>query len=147
MIVSPSVSEILRGVVHEMSTSLKEGLDNPVKSGQIDTIVGVLSAAAMRCDHQSRIVEEETAAILEVATRCVTENKADAALTQWVSEYDSDAPEAQRYNHASEALSRLADLGTDVGEELYAAIRALMTQRLTNESILIGGGFEAAGRG
>ena len=47
MLISPSVSEILRGVTHEMETSLKQGLNDPVKNAQIDPIIGVLSSCAV----------------------------------------------------------------------------------------------------
>ena len=47
---------------------------------------------------------------------------------------------------ASQILSAMADIGRDAGDDLYQSVRELMLQRLQNETALIGGGFEAAGR-
>ena len=41
MIISPSISQILRGIIHEIGGDFKTDLD-PVKSAQIDTIIGCL---------------------------------------------------------------------------------------------------------
>ena len=50
MIISPSISQILRGIIHEISGDFKAGLD-PVKSAQIDTIIGVLGRCAVTPDY------------------------------------------------------------------------------------------------
>lgn len=147
MIISPSVSQVLRGIAHEMSTSLKDGLDNPVKSAQIDTIVGVLTTTATRAENESRIIAEETAAILKTADDMVQANAATAELNEALKQYHEADSDAERYDKASCVLSCMGDIGTQAPAELYAAIRELMTQRLNNENFLIGGGFEAAGRG
>ena len=58
MIISPSVANVLRGIIHELGGTFKDGLD-PVKSAQIDTIIGVLGSCAMRVEHQSRFIKDE----------------------------------------------------------------------------------------
>lgn len=146
MINSPSVAQIIRGIVHEMSTSLKDGLEDPVKSAQIDTIVDALSAAATRVDIQSQIIAQEEASILSVAKEFVSSNNASDSLTASIAAYDADASANQRYEMVSQILSCMADIGKDSGDKLYQDVRELILQRLQNESALIGGGFEAAGR-
>ena len=61
MIISPSISQILRGIIHEIGGDFKTGLD-PVKSAQIDTIIGVLGSCAVRADHQAKFIHEEVEA-------------------------------------------------------------------------------------
>ena len=51
------------------------------------------------------------------------------------------------YEAASEALSAMSDIGASVGPDLSAKLFSLFEQRLHNEAQIIGGGFEAAGRG
>ncbi|MEM9384800.1 MAG: hypothetical protein AAGA68_07045 [Pseudomonadota bacterium] len=146
MIVSPSVPEILRGLMHEMGTSLKEDLKDPVKLAQIDTIIAVLGAAATRVDLQSQIVATETAAILSAVGEVLASGTGSPALKQALEAYDESAEELVRYEAASRMLCVLGDLGEDLGSAAYATVRRLMEQRLANEERLIGVGFEAAGR-
>lgn len=146
MINSPSVAEILNGVVHEMSTSLKEGLNDPVKAAQIDTIIDVLSAAATRVKIQSTIIDDEVEAILRVGNEFISSGQATAELTTKVNAYDAAASADERYEIVSQILSLMSDVGQSAGEKLYQDVRALIQQRLENEAALIGGGFEAAGR-
>lgn len=147
MIISPSISQILRGVIHDMNTSLKQGLADPVKVAQIDTMVGVLGAAAIRADHQRAMVAEETTAILSAAQQFVDARKASETLKEALARFSDTASDEDQYEQASQVLSEMADLGMDAGESLYAVVRELMLQRLDNENKVIGGGFEAAGRG
>ena len=146
MIHSPTIAEVLRGISHAMSTTLKEDLDNPVKLAMIDTIVGVLTATAVRAEQETRIVREETTAILAVAQTIMADGIAPAALADAVDAYDDAAGELARYEQASRILSLLGDLGASLAPLHYDAVRALMTRRLENEQLIIGGGFEAAGR-
>ena len=146
MIHSPTIAEVLRGISHAMSTTLKKGLDNPVKLAMIDTMVGVLTATAVRAEQETRIVGEETAVILAVARAIVADGSAPAALADAVEAYDDGTGELTRYEQASRILSVLGDLGAALLPPHYEAVRALMTRRLENEQLIIGGGFEAAGR-
>jgi len=147
MILSPSIAQILRGVAHEMGTSLKAGLDDPIKIGQIDTICGVLAACAVRADYQEQWIDEEVEAILAVGLQFIEAGKATPALDEALKSYDTSSSSAVRYDSASNILSLMADIGSDVGDVLSARVWKLMQQRLTNEGYVIGGGFESAGRG
>ena len=51
------------------------------------------------------------------------------------------------YESASQTLSAMSDLGNAVEPELVSQLFSLLEQRLANEAKIIGGGFEAAGRG
>ena len=129
MLISPSISEILRGVTHEMGTSLKQGLNDPVKNAQIDTIIGVLSSCAVRSENEKEWMKKEVTSILSVAK-----------------DFDSNESDEKKYQSASNILSLLGDLGSSLGEELASEVWSLMEQRLQHEAYIIGGGFEAAGR-
>lgn len=146
MIISPSISEILRGVVHEMGSSLKLGLEDPVKQAQIDTIIGVLSGCAIRGDHEQAWIKDEVAAILVVADAFVDSGQSGEVLTAAVEKIDSGDPLEKQYQMASEILSLMGDLGGRAGSDLSMRVWTLMEQRLQHESYIIGGGFEAAGR-
>jgi len=147
MIISPSVAQILRGVVHEMGTSLKAGLDDPIKLGQIETICGVLSACAVRADFEDQWVQEEVEDILTIGLKFVEQGKATPALDEALKSFDVSAASADRYNRASSILSLMGDIGSQAGPELSNEVWRLMQQRLKNEGNIIGGGFESAGRG
>ena len=51
------------------------------------------------------------------------------------------------YQAASETLSAMSDIGAAAGADLSAQLFELFEQRLAHEAQIIGGGFEAAGRG
>ena len=146
MIIHPSIAQILKGVVHEMGTSLKDGLEDPIKIGQIDTICGVLSACAVRADKEMEWAEQETQAILDVGLEFVSAGKATGALDAALKSFDASASYSDRYEAASDILSLMGDIGSDAGGELSGKVLGLMQQRLTNEGYIIGGGLEAAGR-
>lgn len=146
MIISPSVSEILKGVIHEMSTSLKAGLEDPVKSAQIDTMIGVLSGCAVRTEHETGWMLKEVSAIRAVAQKFVESDHGEKVLSTSVSSFDETATPAKQYDAASELLSLMADVGSDAGKKLSAEVFELLELRLEHETYIIGGGFEAAGR-
>ena len=146
MIISPSVAQILKGVIHEMNTSLKTGLEDPVKRAQIDTMVGVLSSCAVRTEHETVWMMKEVGAIRAVADEFVKAGHGGKALKSSLSSFDETASPAEQYDSASHILSLMADVGSDAGAELSAEVFALMELRLEHETYIIGGGFEAAGR-
>ena len=146
MIISPSVSQILKGVIHEMNTSLKTGLEDPVKLAQIDTMIGVLSSCAVRTEHETDWMLKEVSAIRAVADKFVKAGHGATALKSSQSDFDQTASPAKQYDAASNILSLMADAGSDAGTELSAEVLALMELRLEHEGYIIGGGFEAAGR-
>ena len=146
MIISPSISQILRGIIHEISGDFKAGLD-PVKSAQIDTIIGVLGSCAVRADYQSKFIHEEVEAIRSLAQKYApTGNDGSKIIQNSLSELDSAETDDALYEKASQVLSAMSDLGNAVGSELSNELFALLEQRLANEATIIGGGFEAAGR-
>lgn len=146
MIISPSISQILRGIIHEISGDFKAGLD-PVKSAQIDTIIGVLGSCAVRADYQSKFIHEEVEAIRSLAQKyATTGNDGSEIIQNSLSELDSAETDDALYEKASQVLSAMSDLGNAVGSELSNELFALLEQRLANEATIIGGGFEAAGR-
>lgn len=147
MITSPTIAQILQGVVHEMSTSLKDGLEDPIKLGQIDTICGVLSACAVRADHEVDWINTEVEAIMEVGLEFVRLGKATGKLDDALKEFNPSASPSDRYDAASNVLSLMSDIGSDAGSELSDKVWSLMQQRLAHEGYIIGGGFESAGRG
>ncbi len=146
MIISPSVAQILRGVIHELSTSLKTGLEDPVKLAQIDTMVGVLSSCAVRTEHETVWMLKEVSAILAVADKFLKAGHGEQALNSSYSAFDETASPAEQYDVASNLLSLMADVGSDAGKTLSADVFGLMELRLEHETYIIGGGFEAAGR-
>ena len=81
MIVSPSVSQILRGIIHEIGGEFKDSLD-PVKSAQIDTIIGVLGSCAVRADYQSNFIRQEADAIKDLAEKYRSAKHSPKTLTQ-----------------------------------------------------------------
>ena len=147
MITSPTIAQILKGVVHEMGSSLKDGLDDPIKLGQIDTICGVLSACAVRADHETDWMDEEIKAIMDVGLEFLSAGKATEDLDSALKSFDAAASSLERYDAASNVLSLMSDIGSEAGEELSNKVWKLMQQRLTHEGYIIGGGFESAGRG
>ena len=146
MIISPSISQILRGIIHEIGGDFKTDLD-PVKSAQIDTIIGVLGSCAVRADHQAKFIHEEVEAIRSLAQKFANsgQNGADAIRT-CLSEMESADSDEALYEKASQTLSAMSDLGDAIGEDFSGELFALLEQRLANEAVIIGGGFEAAGR-
>ena len=60
---------------------------------------------------------------------------------------DASESDEALYESASQTLSAMSDLGSTVELELVAQLFSLLEQRLANEAKIIGGGFEAAGRG
>ena len=144
MIISPSISQVLRGVIHEMGSSLKDSLD-PVKAAQIDTIIGVLGSCAMRVELQSDFIVEEALSIKSLA-----EKYSDAghqAIQKPLAGLDKAENDIDLYEAASETLSAMADIGSAAGKDLTRELHSLFEQRLAHEATIIGGGFEAAGRG
>lgn len=146
MIISPSVAQILKGVIHEMNTSLKTGLEDPVKCAQIDTMVGVLSSCAVRTEHETVWMLKEVKAIRAVADKFLKAKHGSTALKSSLSSFDETASPAKQYDAASNILSLMADVGSNAGTELSAEVFTLMELRLEHEGYIIGGGFEAAGR-
>lgn len=146
MIISPSISQVLRGLIHEMGGSLKTGLD-PVKSAQIDTIIGVLGSCAMRAEHQSKFIFDEANAAKSLGLAYVKSGHASTALTKSLSAIDASRDDNSLYEAASQAVSAMSDIGEAAGAALSKRLFALLEQRLANEAQIIGGGFEAAGRG
>jgi hypothetical protein len=146
MLISPSISEILRGVTHEMGTSLKQGLNDPVKNAQIDTIIGVLSSCAVRSENEKEWMKKEVTSILSVAKKFVSNDHSSDKISKALKDFNSNESDEKKYQSASNILSLLGDLGSSVGEELASEVWSLMEQRLQHEAYIIGGGFEAAGR-
>ena len=147
MIISPSVSQILRGIIHEMSGTLKEGLEDPIKSAQIDTIIGVLGSCAVRADHQSRLISDEVTAATALAAAYQQAGKSTPDIDRAMVDISKAADDESLYQAASQAISAMSDIGRAAGNDLYTRLHDLMAQRLENEMKVIGGGFEAAGRG
>ena len=145
MIISPSVSKVLRGIIHELGDSFKDGLD-PVKSGQIDTIIGVLGSCAMRVEYQSSFIEDEAGAIRSLCEKYVETGINSEAIRNYMSDIDNAESNETLYESASNALSAMSDIGSSAGPELSKELVTLLDQRLANEMQIIGGGFEAAGR-
>ena len=146
MIVSPSVSQILRGIIHEIGGEFKDSLD-PVKSAQIDTIIGVLGSCAVRAEYQSQFIRQEADAIKDLAGKYLSAQHAPKTLTNCLKDMDASESDEALYESASQTLSAMSDLGSTVELELVAQLFSLLDQRLANEAKIIGGGFEAAGRG
>ena len=146
MLISPSISEILRGVTHEMETSLKQGLNDPVKNAQIDTIIGVLSSCAVRSENEKEWMKKEITSILSVAKKFDANDKSSDKLSIALKDFNSNETDEKKYQSASNILSLMGDLGSAVGKELASEVWLLMEQRLQHEAYVIGGGFEAAGR-
>ena len=146
MIISPSIAEVLRGIIHEIGGPFKNDLD-PVKSAQIDTIIGVLGSCAMRADHQARFIKEETSAIQNLAKKYIASGGSSDVIKTCLSDMESAQTDEALYEKASETLSAICDMGHAIGPDLSNEVFALLEQRLTNEATIIGGGFEAAGRG
>ena len=146
MLISPSISEILRGVTHEMGTSLKQGLNDPVNNAQIDTIIGVLSSCAVRSENEKEWMKKEVTTILSVAKKFVSNDHSSDKISKALKDFNSNESDEKKYQSASNILSLLGDLGSSLGEELASEVWSLMEQRLQHEAYIIGGGFEAAGR-
>lgn len=146
MIISPTVSQVLRGVIHEMGGTLKKGLD-PVKAAQIDTIISVLGSCAVRVDHQTQFINDEVNSIITLAKRYMKDGKTTAKLKTAMDKTEKADTDFARYEAASHVLSAMSDIGSDAGKDLSEKVFELLEQRLGNEAIIIGGGFEAAGRG
>ena len=146
MIISPSISEILRGVTHEMGTSLKQGLSDPVKIAQIETIIGVLSSCSVRSENEKEWMKQEIASILSVAKKFDLSHHSSNKLSEALKSFNDNESDERKYQLASNILSLMSDLGVAVGEELSSEVWSLMEQRLQHEAYIIGGGFEAAGR-
>ncbi len=83
---------------------------------------------------------------MQTADKYVASNHGSSALQATIASYHSAASPAERYEIASQILSLMADIGGDAGDTLYGEVHKLMQERLANETALIGGGFEAAGR-
>ena len=146
MIVSPSVSQILRGIIHEIGGDFKDSLD-PVKSAQIDTIIGVLGSCAVRADYQSKFIREEADAIKDLARKYMSAKHSPTTLMKYVKDMEASESDEALYEAASQTLSAMSDLGNAAEPDLVVQLFALLEQRLANEAQIIGGGFEAAGRG
>ena len=146
MIVSPSVSQILRGIIHEIGGDFKDSLD-PVKSAQIDTIIGVLGSCAVRADYQSKFIREEAGAIKGLAENYLSAQHSPKILTKCLKDMEASESDEALYESASQTLSVMSDLGNTAAPDLTAQLFSLLEQRLANEAQIIGGGFEAAGRG
>ena len=133
MIISPSISQVLRGVIHEMNTNLKEGLADPVKKGQIDTIIGVLGSCAVRVDYQSTFIKEEADAISALAKEYQTEGKATPDLEEAIENLSQASDDYTLYQAAGETLSAMSDIGNSSGPDLSQKLFGLLEQRLGNE--------------
>ena len=146
MIVSPSVSQILRGIIHEIGGDFKDSLD-PVKSAQIDTIIGVLGSCALRADYQSKFIRQEADAIKDLAEKYLSAKHSPKTITKCLKDMEVSESDEALYETASQTLSAMSDLGNAAEPELASQLFSLLEQRLANEAKIIGGGFEAAGRG
>ena len=146
MIVSPSVSQILRGIIHEIGGEFKDSLD-PVKSAQIDTIIGVLGSCAVRADYQSKFIREEAESIKSLAEKYLSAKHSSKTITKCLKDMEVSESDEALYETASQTLSAMSDLGNAAEPELASQLFSLLEQRLANEAQIIGGGFEAAGRG
>lgn len=145
MIILPSVADVLRGVVHDIQTNLKPGIEDPVQQAQLDTIIGVLTGCAIRSKYEGAWIEEEISAISKVSGRYSDADLTSPALNKAMSELETASDPKARYQAASEMLSSLSEI--EANADLSKQVWGLMEQRLENETRIIGGGFEAAGRG
>ena len=68
-------------------------------------------------------------------------------LNKCISKIDDTTNDESLYESASQALSAMSDIGSAAGPALSKELLSLLDQRLANEMQIIGGGFEAAGRG
>ncbi len=146
MIISPTVSNVLRGIIHELGGPLKDGLD-PVKSAQIETIIAVLGSCAMRAEYETSFINEEAKAVRALSQKYLEAGIASEHIRHCLNAQDLAEDSAAIYEASSQALSALSDMGRAAGTELNKELLELLGQRLTNEMQIIGGGFEAAGRG
>jgi len=101
----------------------------------------------MRADHQSKFIHEEAGAIKSLAQAYMTLGHGGDAMKEKLSAIGSAKDDHSLYQAASETLSAMSDIGAAAGDDLYAQLFALFEQRLNHEAQIIGGGFEAAGRG
>ena len=68
-------------------------------------------------------------------------------LMKYVKDMEASESDEALYEAASQTLSAMSDLGNAAEPDLVVQLFALLEQRLANEAKIIGGGFEAAGRG
>ena len=101
----------------------------------------------MRADHQARFIKEETSAIQNLAKKYIASGGSSDVIKTCLSDMESAQTDEALYEKASETLSAICDMGHAIGPDLSNEVFALLEQRLTNEATIIGGGFEAAGRG
>ncbi len=83
-----------------MGGSFKDGLD-PIKAGQIDTIIDVLGSCAVRVDHQSTFVRDEADAIRSLASNYQNNGKSSPALDESLLIMNNTQTDSELYEAAS----------------------------------------------
>ena len=101
----------------------------------------------MRADYQSKFIREEADAIKDLAEKYLSAKHSPKTLTQCLKDMEASESDEALYESASQTLSAMSDLGNAAEPELVSQLFSLLEQRLANEAKIIGGGFEAAGRG
>ena len=154
MISRPTTPQLLAVVRRELAEKVGPAVTDPQVATSLRMVDHILSTLAVRAEHELGWMGEEMAAIDEVGDRVAASGLPGAtpvaeALTTFRSQRASGLHAAEitdDYNRATEVLSRCVEATFSNSGELWAAVSALLDQRLAHETEVIGEDFQLVGR-
>jgi len=154
MITRPTTAQLLEVIRRELADNVRPAVSDQQVLTSLHMVDHMLSALAVRADHELGWMAEEMAAIDEVGERVAASDLPGAGgVTEALEAFRSQratglgvAEITDDYNRATEVLSRCVEATFGVQGELGDAVSALLEQRLAHEVEVIGPDFQLVGR-
>jgi hypothetical protein len=154
MITRPSTAQLVEVVRRELAERVAPAVSDPQLTTSLQMIDHILSALAVRADHELGWIAEEMEAIQAVGERVAASGLPGAApvadaLTAFRTARSASlhaADVVEDYNRATEILSRAVEATSAHPGELRQRVLGLLEGRLDHEVDVIGD-FQLVGRG
>jgi hypothetical protein len=154
MITRPSTAQLVEVVRRELAERVAPAVSDPQLTTSLQMIDHILSALAVRADHELGWIAEEMEAIQAVGERVAASDLPGAApvadaLTAFRAARSASlhaADVVEDYNRATEILSRAVEATSAQPGDLRQQVLSLLEARLDHEVDVIGD-FQLVGRG
>jgi hypothetical protein len=154
MITRPTTAQLLEVVRRELAERVAPAVADRQVATSLQMVDHILSALAVRADHELGWMAEEMTAVEAVGERVAASGLPGAqSVAEALSVFRAGRPTGlhaaavvEDYNRASEVLSRAVEATFGQEGELREAVVALLDQRLAHEIEVIGPDFQLVGR-
>jgi hypothetical protein len=154
MITRPTTAQLLEVVRRELAERVAPAVGDPQVATSLEMVDHILSALAVRADHELGWMAEEMETVEEVGTQVANSGLPGAAgVAEALAAFRAGrstglhaAEVTEDYNRATEVLSRAVEATFGEEGELRDSVLALLDQRLAHEIEVIGPDFQLVGR-